>query len=170
MNKEELVLKSLLKKEPQHIRELARNTKLNPNTVITITNILKAKNLIEIEKKDKKDIKFSDNIKTKNYKIWLIIDEIINSGLIKYLDEIFEIPTIILFGSARKGNLNSNSDIDICIISEKKTEIDLKKFEKIIGREIQPFIFTKKEFKKLEKELLNNIINGIVLTGFIEAF
>ncbi len=169
MSNEELILKSLLKKEPQHIRELSRTTKLHPNTVINFVDKLQRLDILDIVKSDKKYISFKRNLKSKNRKIMYIIEDIIDSGLISHLDDIFAIPTIILFGSASKGEMHENSDIDLCIISEIKKEINLKSFEEILNREIQIFIFTKDEFNKLSNELKNNIINGIIITGYLEV-
>ncbi|MCF7872287.1 nucleotidyltransferase domain-containing protein [Candidatus Woesearchaeota archaeon] len=169
MNNEEIILKELLRKEPQHIRELARNTSLHPNTIITTVNTLEKSNIIKTEKEDKKQVFYENNQKAKNRKVFYIIEEIISSGLIKHLEEYYSYPAIILFGSTAKGEFHENSDIDIAIITDDKKSADLRKFEKKLNKEIQTFIFNKAEFKKLNKELFNNIVNGIVLSGFAEV-
>lgn len=169
MNNEELILKELLKKEPQHIRELGRNTKLHPNTVITTVKKLEQEDLVTVVKDEKKLVSYSKNNKAKIRKTFLFIEEIISSGVIEYLEEQYSYPSIILFGSVAKGEFHENSDIDIAIITDDKKEADLRKFEKKLNKEIQTFIFNKAEFKKLNKELLNNIVNGIVLSGFAEV-
>ena len=108
------------------------------------------------------------------FKKYKIADKLISlekSQLINKLDDKYFYPTIILFGSSSLGEDIETSDIDLCIISENKKEIDLKKFEKKLNRNIQLFIFNKKDFQKLKeksKELYSNIINGIVLRGLIE--
>ncbi|MFT7616321.1 MAG: putative nucleotidyltransferase [Candidatus Woesearchaeota archaeon] len=168
MNNEEIVLKSLLKHEPQHIRELARSTKLHPNTITTTISKLEKRKLVSIEKAEKTLIRYSDNKLAKNRKVMYAIEEIIGSDLLEFLDDRYTYPTVILFGSVQKGEAHKDSDIDICIISTEKKECDLKKFEKKLGRTIHCLLHTKTEFRKISEELRINILNGITLSGYCE--
>ncbi|MCF7866737.1 nucleotidyltransferase domain-containing protein [Candidatus Woesearchaeota archaeon] len=152
-----------------HIRELARNTNLHPNTIITTVNELKANNLVDVVKDEKKFVSYANNKKARHRKISYFIEFILESNLIDFLEDKYAYPAIILFGSITKGDFNENSDIDLCIITDDKKEVSLKKFEKFLGREIQLFVFNRKEFENLNKELFNNIINGVKLSGFIEV-
>jgi predicted nucleotidyltransferase len=106
------------------------------------------------ERKDIIGLKRADNLK-----------QIYECGLV---DEIYKkLPgaTIIMFGSYSLGEDTINSDIDLAIIGNSKGEID-KKFDKLLEREIIPNYYS--SFKSIEKNLLNNILNGIVLKGAIE--
>lgn len=97
------------------------------------------------------------------------IKEIFDSGLIKYLKREYSNPLIIVFGSYSKGEDIENSDIDLYIETPKKHKFNLNKFEKILKRNIQ--IFNHKDIKEIHnKNLSNNIINGITLNGFLEVF
>ena len=58
---------------------------------------------------------------------------------------------------------NRFSDIDLAIFANKK-EFNIIKFEKVLNRKIQVFQFNSLNEVK-NKELLNNIINGCLLTG-----
>jgi predicted nucleotidyltransferase len=156
-----------------HIRHLARLTKLNPNTII---NLIKKIKYLDINK-DKttnrvtikpitQDPKFL--LKKKFYNIRKISD----SGLISFLNDELSLPTIILFGSYAKAENHPESDIDIFIISDEKKKINLYKFENKLKTEIQVFHHTKKDFKKIKQnntELINNVINGYVLSGYFEV-
>jgi predicted nucleotidyltransferase len=95
------------------------------------------------------------------------LKQIYKSGLIDYLVHELSNPTIVLFGSYSHGQDIEKSDIDIYIEYPTEKKIDLKKFEKILDKEIQLFIFSNIH-KVPNKELANNIINGITLNGFIE--
>ena len=76
-------------------------------------------------------------------------------------------PAIIVFGSYAKGEDVENSDIDLYIETPSKKEIKLEKFGKILKRKIQIFFYKNiHEIKNID--LANNIINGIILNGFIE--
>ena len=76
-------------------------------------------------------------------KIAYNLNFVYKSGLVEFLVDYFKNPkAIVLFGSYRKGEDMSNSDVDIAIESgeAKKYQIiglrDLLEFEKIIGRRI----------------------------------
>ena len=93
--------------------------------------------------------------------------------MIEFIDEYFHNPkSIVLFGSFRKGEDISNSDIDIAVENDdfkkyKTTSLrELSKFEKVIGRNIQIHLFNR---KNVDINLFNNITNGIVLSGFLEV-
>jgi predicted nucleotidyltransferase len=75
--------------------------------------------------------------------------------------------SIILFGSAAKGEDIGQSDIDL-FIESKEISISLEKFEKPLKRKIS--ILFKENFRDLSKELKNNIVNGIKLYGFLRAY
>ncbi len=98
---------------------------------------------------------------------------IYGSDLVDFLIEHFKNPkSITLFGSFRKGEDISNSDIDIAIESNEVKEYqitglrELTEFEKIIERKIQIHIFNR---NSIDNNLFNNIANGIVLWGFLEV-
>jgi predicted nucleotidyltransferase len=86
-------------------------------------------------------------------------------GLLDYLEQKFINPVVILFGSSAKAEIGKNSDIDLAIFTlSEKGELNIEKFEKKLKRNIQFFIFKKKESVK-NKNLLNNILNGFILSG-----
>ena len=109
---------------------------------------------------------------TKN-KIVFNLNFIYQSGLIEFLADYFKNPrAIILFGSFRKGEDISSSDIDIAIENEEFKELEiiglreLSEFEKKINRRIQLHLVNK---NKLDIHVFNNVANGIVLSGFLEV-
>jgi len=103
-----------------------------------------------------KDIKRSYNIQS-----------IIESGLIKYLKDKLMPKSIVLFGSYSRGEDIESSDIDI-FVECKKEQVNIIKFNKKLKRNIE--IRFKENFNKYPKELKNNIINGIILSGFLEGY
>jgi len=92
-------------------------------------------------------------------------DSIKQSGLIDYLKIKLMPNLIILFGSFSRGEDIKESDIDFFIESKPK-EIDLKTFERTLGRKIN--LTFKPNINLLKKEFLNNILNGVILYGIIE--
>ena len=106
-------------------------------------------------------------------KIAYNLNFVYKSGLVEFLVDYFKNPkAIVLFGSYRKGEDMSNSDVDIAIESgeAKKYQIiglrGLLEFEKIIGRRIQIHIFNR---ENMDIGVFNNIANGILLWGFLEV-
>lgn len=90
-----------------------------------------------------------------------------DSGLLDYLSEKCMPEAIILFGSASRGEDMKDSDIDLFLLCMER-KLELEKFEKKLNRKIN--IFFTEDFSKLNKELRNNIINGIVLKGYLKVF
>ncbi len=158
-----------------HLREIARILKKNP---VTIKRLLAdfVKNGILSLKVERRFHLYSSNVENPMYKEMkreYNKIKLIESGLIEFLKQEFNLPTIILFGSFEKGEDNKNSDVDIFILTETKKVIEkkLEKFEKLINRRIQLHIFNHQEFKRLKiknPELLNNIINGTKIYGELE--
>lgn len=93
--------------------------------------------------------------------ILLRLDE---SGLVEYLDEQLSPNAIVLFGSASRGEDIETSDIDIFILAKEK-ELNLKKFETKLKRKVK--LFFEDKIEDVPKELLNNLVNGIVLKGYM---
>lgn len=90
-------------------------------------------------------------------------------GIIDYLILNYDNPVLISFGSFSKGEDIETSDVDLYIETPMKSKCNLEKFEKILQRKIQLFIY--KNLRDIKnKELANNIVNGVLLNGFIEVF
>lgn len=89
------------------------------------------------------------------------------SGLLDYLNDKCMPDVIILFGSAAKGEDLKESDMDL-FLQCKERKLDIEKYELQLNRKIN--LFFSEEFNKLSKELKNNIINGIILKGYVKLF
>ncbi len=88
------------------------------------------------------------------------------SGLNDYLEKETLPRCIVLFGSVRKGEYDKTSDIDLFVQSAEK-KLALGRFEKALKHKIS--ILFEPKLENLSKELLNNIVNGIILYGYIKA-
>ena len=94
---------------------------------------------------------------------------VFESGLVEYLVKGYFNPVIVLFGSYSKGEDTEESDIDLYLETPKKQEFNLQKFEKSLKHKIQ--VFNYRNIKEVPNHhLSNNIINGITLNSFVEAF
>ena len=103
----------------------------------------------------------------RKYKRLYNIFRLEESGLIDYLKDRLTPKSMVLFGSYARGEDIENSDIDI-FIESKKTLLELTYFEKQLKRKIQVHI--KEHISECQKEIKNNIINGINLSGYLEVF
>ena len=91
------------------------------------------------------------------------------SGLVEFLKIKLSNPSLIVFGSYARGEDIESSDIDLYLETPSKKEINLERFEKLLNRKIQ--VFRHKSISEIKnKRLANNILNGIVLNGFVEVF
>lgn len=88
------------------------------------------------------------------------------SGFVLALYDQFPSATIILFGSYACGEDTSTSDIDIAIIGATIKNVDFSYFEKEFERPIILNYYS--SFQNIDKLLLNNILNGIILKGAVE--
>ncbi len=101
------------------------------------------------------------------YKKIYNLQSIIELGIIEYIEKKLMPKSIVMFGSYQRGEDTEKSDIDI-FIESKKEEIQLKQFEKKVGRKIE--VHFKEQFMSYPKELKNNIINGTIIHGFLEGY
>src|SRR3989338_42605 len=88
---------------------------------------------------------------------------ILESDLICFIEEKLMPKSIVLFGSYSRGEDIEASDIDL-FVECKKEEISLKIFERKLARKIE--LHFMENFTLYPPELKNNIINGIVLSGY----
>ena len=96
------------------------------------------------------------------------INKLYEIGLVKTLKEEYGNPTVVLFGSFSRGEDMEKSDVDL-YVEPKVKNMDLTKFEKKLGKEIQ--VFSHNTILSIKnKHLTNNIINGFVLNGYLEVF
>ncbi len=170
LQKNKIKIMELFFEEPSknfQLREVSRLTKI---AVTSIRKYLKELQNNGLIKKDKKTLYPSyvanqQNRLFKVYKQQLMILRLYSSGLIDYLEDSLHPKCIILFGSARKGEYVKGSDIDIFVQTNRK-DVNLTKLNKILKHKIN--LFFEENINKLSKELFNNIINGIKLSGYLK--
>jgi predicted nucleotidyltransferase len=157
------------------LSDLAKEAGVAKANIGQILQELHEMNLIIVEKltkiwRIKANMSNPDSIKNK---IVYNLNSIYQSGLVEFLNDYYKNPrAIILFGSFRRGEDLSSSDIDIAIENdfqkyELKTLPESPELEKIFGkRKIQIHLLNR---KNIDINLFNNIANGIILSGFLEV-
>lgn len=147
-----------------HIRELARLTGLSAPTIILAVKRLRKKGIIDTHRKgNMKIIKAADSANFVRAKRIYNIQTIYESGIVEHLNSVYEDPqAIILFGSFSRGDDVEKSDVDIAVVTNLHKKPDLNFFEEKIGKQIS---IHEIDVKKVSKEFMSNLANGIVLEG-----
>lgn len=151
------------------IRELSRRTKIAQPSVINHLKALLKEKLIRKERAQPYPL-FKANRENelfKTLKVFNLVLRIKSSGLLDYIANATFPNVIVLFGSCARGEDIESSDIDLFIQAREK-KLNLSKYGKLLNRKISPFF--KEDFSKLSNELKNNIINGIILKGYLKVF
>ncbi len=155
------------------IRQLSRILKINHTTIRQHLNKLVKEEILSLKKEGVYSFyKVILSKKTLNLKLYYNLEKIRASRIIEDMEKAYDLPIIVLFGSYSSATDSLESDIDLCIISNIEKVFSVGKYEKILNRKISLHTFTKTSFakaKKLNKELINNICNGIVLSGELEV-
>ncbi len=170
LHKNKLRIMELFFEEPSrefHIREISRLSGLPASSV---QNYLKELLEEKLVCRNTNGIYPSYNANTANklfkvYKLENMVLKLHSSGLIEYIEDSCHSSCIILFGSVRKGEYDKTSDIDLFVQSGRRS-LDLDKFEKVLKHKVN--LFFEENIGKLSDELLNNIINGIKLSGYLK--
>ena len=108
----------------------------------------------------------TDSKEFRKAKIIYNLSAMFESRLVEFLEEKLAPKSIVLFGSFLRGEDVEDSDIDLFIECEGK-KVDLKSFEKRLSRKIN--IHFNDNFNIYADELKQNIINGMILFGFLEV-
>jgi predicted nucleotidyltransferase len=169
MNNKEKILKKIFENPTYkfHVRELARMTRLNPNTIINITEKLKKQDLI-LKEKNKNLMEIKANIENINFirqKRIFNIKRLYESKLIDSIIKYYDNPeAIIVFGSYSRGEDIEESDIDLVIITDKKETFEKNSFEKKVKRKLHILNF---RYGDWSEGFYKNLINGIILHGYL---
>lgn len=151
------------------MREVSRRVRLAQPSVINHLKSLTKEKLIIKEKKGTYPT-FKANRDSEIFRVYKklnLIFRLYQYGLISYIYDSCLPNVIILFGSASKGEDIEESDIDLFVQSPEK-KLNILRYEKLLNRKIT--LFFEENFARLSNELKNNILNGIVLRGYVKVF
>ena len=114
-----------------------------------------------------------EHVYNRTIKIGYNLSLIYSSGIIQEIYKLIGNPkTIVLFGSYRKGDDNSSSDLDIAVEIIGNSDLEIRNIGNIAqlgfrkNVPVNLHIFTR---NKIDLNLFANIANGIVLDGFLEV-
>jgi predicted nucleotidyltransferase len=149
-------------------REIARELGLNHATILKYLKGLIKLGLIRKRDETLYPTHYA-NTESPEYKLYKknhIIFKITESGVVDFIQKNTLASSIILFGSCAKGEFTEKSDIDV-FIEAKESSLNLAKYEKKLGKKIN--LLFEQNINNLSKELKNNMLNGVVLYGFIKT-
>ncbi|MBI2576870.1 nucleotidyltransferase domain-containing protein [Candidatus Woesearchaeota archaeon] len=159
-----------------HVREIAKLVRVSPTTAAKEIRKLQQKKLISARKLSNHLLvkANTESPSWKELKKQYNLARLRSSGIIGFLERELNAPeAVILFGSYAKGEEGPYSDIDLFIVASSKKNPALEPFQKKLRRPIQLFIHSKEDIEKMKKTnkgLLNNVINGVIVYGYWEAF
>lgn len=151
-------------------RRIANYLKVSQTAVAKALPFLEEQKLIKIEQ-DIESKRWSVELNRDNYKTMQLkridnLRQIYESGLADFLEQKFAGATIILFGSYSKGEDTLTSDIDIAVVGRKSKEAVFTDFNKMLEREIRINFYD--SFKRIHRNLKENLFNGFILSGGVE--
>jgi len=159
-----------------HLRDIARKTNLNENSVTRFLKQLEEQEILKSEK-DGNLKKYSIRKNKITFVIFTIFDiekfeklpNLRKNAINLFLDKLEEKPIIsILFGSTAKGIFTKKSDIDLLLIANKK--ININEAEKYAdaqtGIKINCFQINYADFIKELKIKEDNVIQSAVNSGY----
>lgn len=156
-----------------YLMEISQKSKLAHTSVMKHLQELKKSGVIRetSEKKGQRTFPlYQADFDSKTYKKYKRICSLLKleeSGLIDFLRDKLMPRAIVLFGSYVRGEDIEDSDIDL-FLECKKEDLNLNVFEKKLHRKIS--LHFKDNFNNYPPELKNNIINGVVLSGYLGVF
>lgn len=151
------------------VRELSRKTGLDTKTIMKYLKLFVRKKII-VRKKEKGSFPYYEANRLSSYfkfaKGHLLIRKVFESGLVGFLEQKLKPKAIVLFGSVAKGTYHKKSDIDIFIYGKYK-QINASNYGRRMGHKIN--ILFEDDPAKLSRGLRDNIYNGEILSGKLEA-
>ncbi len=158
---------------PHYLAGISRRIRLSHTSVKRNLIRLVRLGLISEQKEQRGSRKFpvfkaaADSKEFRMYKIQHNLLALLESGLVGFVEDRLAPKSIVLFGSYRWGEDDETSDVDLFVECGKEV-LDLGRFEARLGRKVQ--LHFAEKFAAYPKELRNNIINGIVISGFLEGY
>lgn len=153
-------------------RALAKRLNKSVSGVVKSIRNLKKIGLITLEKDFTLKIALNrDNKETFILKRITNLKSLYTTGLVSLLSNKFPGSTIIVFGSYSYGEDTEDSDIDVAILGYPKGNVvhkELVKYNNLLERSVHLHFFD--NLKNVDKNLRENIINGIRLKGMIKLW
>ncbi len=157
-------------REEVYLRELARRLRMSPATVMRALRLLIREGLIT-KRPEKHATYFKANLNPyfRELKKAHTVSKVLRSGILELINEkSVGLSSILLYGSAAKGEDDRGSDYDFLVIAAR-CALRSSELSKLLGREATLQVFDVAGWKRVAKRnrafYLDVISNSIVLYG-----
>jgi predicted nucleotidyltransferase len=151
-----------------HIREIARQIRKHPNTVLKDANLLVKEGLL-LKRVTRAVVEIKANRESELFtclKRLSNLRKVYLSGIIDAIQKEYGAPkAIVLFGSYSRGEDTKRSDVDIAVITTRELHLDWSGYRDTFKRAIQVHEI---DLQKVGKSFITNLANGIVLKGYLD--
>ena|SRR3989344_1368274 len=149
------------------LREISRLAKIAlPSTKKYLEGL--AEDKLILKNKETLYKSYNANIENNDFRLYKKVSTLVKlKELISEMEDKINPDAIIIYGSASKGEDVEDSDIDLFVVGKDKS-INLEKYEKELNRKIH--IIFENNIKNVSSEFLNNLINGIIMYGYLKVF
>jgi len=152
-----------------HLREIAKLTKVSSSTAKRFLDFYNEKGFLKKQRKANL-VLFKANLENPAFKYMKVSYFLMKSrSLADYLREFYPDSSVVLYGSCARGEDNSQSDIDLLVISRRKEEAELGKFERQLERKITLLVYAPRDWEekaRSDRAFYERILtDGIVLQG-----
>jgi len=145
-----------------HVKKLARELNISPQTATYYLKFYRKVNVLK-EKREANLLLYSldDNALTRQLKIFYVLDQIY-PFILRFANK-NNITSIALYGSHASGTFDETSDIDLLLISQKRTFdlSELKKLERKTGKEVKIQVFSLGEWRSLKRKA-NSFVQSVL--------
>ena len=153
-----------------HLREIARRLKMSPSTVLRNINLLEKEGLIA--RREERNATFFKPVMSNEFKALKVVytlSRLEEAGIVQLISKKSRgLSSILLYGSAAKGEDDSKSDYDFLVIAAECDASALELSERL-GRESNLQVYSISEWKKVSRDnrafYLEVISNSISLKG-----
>ncbi len=150
------------------LREISRILKVGLPSISNYVKELEREGFVRKEKRGVYNSYMASSSNAfKTYKRNDMLVRLKESGLIDFIADSTSPDAIVLFGSASRGEDAEESDVDLMVVA-KEEGLDVRPFEKRLCRKIS--LHFEPKVRGIPSELLNNVINGIVVYGYLKVF
>lgn len=153
-----------------HLRELARNVRMSPSTVLRNIKVLEKEGLV-VRRRERNATFFKSAMSNefKALKVAYTVSKMEERGVAELISNNSKgLSSILLYGSAARGEDDRESDYDFLVIAAD-CRLDAIRLSERLGRESNLQVYSISEWKRVSKEnrafYLEVISNSVALRG-----
>ncbi len=167
------ILRLFYSRKTFHVREIARQTNLNQNSVIQALKHLKKEEIVTY-RLDANLKKYCLNQNKKSFTYLTLMDVerlealplLRKNAINRYVQLVPKATFILVFGSTAKNNYKNDSDIDLLVITDENTKIAQKEINAVQSMNVNTIHMSYEAFIKELKLKEEPVIQSAIESGF----